>query len=395
MLLPAGRTYLCGTIRLKPNVDLYIETGAILKGTTDGNAYGPERVLITAIDGSNISISGPGTIDGDSPAWMDRLEGDIFKAKPGRPGLIYIRNCTQVNLVDVTIRNSASWTVHLIGCEDVLIRDIRILNDLRVPNCDGIDPDHCRNVRIANCFIQAGDDGIVTKNTRDFAHYGPCENITVTGCTIISRSCAIKIGTESCGDFRNFVFNSCVIYGSNRGLGIQLRDYGTIENVIFSDMVVGTELHGPQWWGKAEPIYVTAIPRTAETKLGRIRNIQFSNIICRGENGVFIHGWQNHPLEDIVLDNVQVEIGKWTTYPGGFYDTRPGIHEGVYEHKTAGIFIRHASGVELRNVKVSWGENPPDYFGSAVEVHDVIGLELDIFKGQAAHPDKDMDRIIE
>ena len=394
VLLPAGRTYLSGTIRLKANVDLHLEAGAILKGTTDRKAYGPQRALIVAQDCNNVSITGGGTIDGDSRAWMDGLVDDIFRAKPGRPGLMYLRGCRQVTLTDVTIRNCAAWTVHLLGCEDVLIQGIRIPNDLRVPNCDGIDPNRCRNVRIANCFLQAGDDGIVAKCTREASEYGPCENMVVTGCTIISRSCAIKIGTESSGDFRNFVFDSCVIYGSNRGLGIQLRDTGTVENIIFSDIVVNTQAHGPLWWGKAEPIYVTAVPRTAETKLGRIRNIRFSNILCRGENGVFVHGWKGRPIEDLVLDNVRVELGKWTTWPGGFYDLRPGIHEGVYEHKTAGVYVQHATGVTLRNVKVVWGETRPDYFGSALEAHDVTGLELTDFKGQAAHPGKMPDRII-
>jgi hypothetical protein len=110
---------------------------------------------------------------------------------------------------------------------------------------------------------------------------------------------------------------------------------------------------------------------------------------------VFLHGWKDCPIEDIELDNVDVEIDKWTSYPGGFYDTRPGIHGGVYEHKTAGIFIKHASGVDLRDMKISWGKTLPDYFGSAIEAHDVIGLELQDFRGEAAHPGKDMDRIIE
>ena len=395
VLLPAGRTYLSGTIRLKANVDLHLETGAILKGTTDGKAYGPQRALIVAQDCNNVSITGGGTIDGDSPAWMDGLMDDIFRPKRGRPGLMYLRGCRQVTLTGVAIRNCAAWTVHLLGCEDVLIQGIRIRNDLRVPNCDGIDPDRCRNVRIAHCFIQAGDDGIVAKCTRESPEYGPCENIVVTGCTIVSRSCALKIGTESYGDFRNLVFDACVVYNSNRGLGIQLRDTGTVENVIFSNIVVNTQSHGPLWWGKAEPIYVTAVPRTAQTKLGKVRNIRFSNILCRGENGVFLHGSQDHPLEDIVLDNVRVEIGKWTTWPGGFYDLRPGIREGVYEHKIAGIYVQHALGVTLGNVKVAWGETRPGYFGSALETHDARGLELTGFKGQAAHPGKIPDRIVE
>lgn len=387
VVLSAGRTYLCGTIRLRANVDLHVEHGATLRGTTDRALYGSERALIVARDCNDVSLSGSGTIDGDGLAWMNELEDDIFRAKPGRPGLVSIRGCRRVTIREITIRNSAAWTIHLIGCEDVLVEGIRILNDLRIPNCDGIDPNHCRNVRIANCHIEAGDDGIVAKNTREFAAYGPCENLTVTGCTIVSRSCAIKIGTESEGDFRNFVFTSCVIYNSNRGLGIQLRDSGIVENILFSNITIHTQLHGPKWWGKAEPIYVTAIPRTKETKLGRVRNVRFSNILCKGENGVFIHGWEGRPIEDLVLDNVRIEVGKWTKWPGGFNDTRPGLGEGVYEHKTAGVYVQHANDVSLRDVRVVWGENPPDYFGPALETHDIAGLESHGFKGGHAHAD--------
>ena len=393
--LSAGRTYRTGTIHLRANVDLHVERGATLKGSTDPNDYGEERALIVARDANNIAISGGGTIDGDGLAWMSHQEQDIFRPRPGRPGLIHLRGCDHATITEITIRKSAAWTVHLLGCEDVLVEGIRIVNDLRIPNCDGIASNHCRNVRIANCLIQAGDDGIVMKNTSRYGEYGPCENLTVTGCTITSRSCAIKIGTESTDDFRNFVINSCVIHGSNRGLGIQLRDGGTVENILFSDIVIETKLHGPRWWGKAEPIYVTAIPRTSDTKLGKVRNVRFSNILCRGENGVFLHGWEGSPIENVTFDNVRIEIDKTTDWPGGLYDTRPGIHRGVYEHKTAGLYLHHARDVELEDVEVAWGENRPDYFGPALETHHVTGLALEDFQGQAAHPEQGPNRILD
>ena len=83
---------------------------------------------------------------------------------------------------------------------------------------------------------------------------------------------------------------------------------------------------------------------------------------------------------------MRVEVGKWTKWPGGFHDTRPGIAEGVYEHKTAGIYLRHAANAKLRDVKVVWGENPPAYFGPAIETHDTPGLDLSRFEGTDAHP---------
>ena len=121
----------------------------------------------------------------------------------------------------MTIRNSAYWTVHLIGCNDVSIDGISILNNLKIRNGDGIDVDHSKNVRIANCHIESGDDCICLKNRREFEEYGSCEDIVVTNCTMVSRSCAFKIGSENMDKINNVLFNNCIIKNSNRGIGIQ------------------------------------------------------------------------------------------------------------------------------------------------------------------------------
>ena len=41
-----------------------------------------------------------------------------------------------------------------------------------------------KNVRIANCFIESGDDCICLKNRREFEEYGSCEDIVVTNCVM-------------------------------------------------------------------------------------------------------------------------------------------------------------------------------------------------------------------
>lgn len=82
------------------------------------------------------------------------------------------------------------------------ISGVRILNNRMMANCDGIDPDHCKHVCISNCHIEAADDCIVLKTTEANHHYGPCEDIVISGCTLASTSAAIKIGTESVDDLR-------------------------------------------------------------------------------------------------------------------------------------------------------------------------------------------------
>lgn len=387
--VPGGRTYLSGQINLKSRVNLHLEAGARLMAGKDPADF-PGLTFLAAENAHNLSISGQGEVYGRGVEFMQEDLGYIYglnRATTFRPRMLHWIGCKNVSLRDFTLRDSPSWGIHLTGCQDVLVHGMRIYNDLKVPNCDGIDPDHCRNVRISDCHIEAGDDCIVIKTLSAYHAYGPSENITVTGCTLVSTSSALKIGTESCADLRNVVFDACVIRDSNRGLSIQLRDNGNVENILFSNMVIETRLFSDEWWGKAEPIYVTALHRSPAAPLGHIRHVRFSNILCRGESGVFLAGSADSPLEDIALDNVRIEIDKTSKWPGGKQDWRPPDDSSrLIDHPTAGVYLKHARQVALRNVEVAWGANRPAYYGAALDQHHVEDLELVNFKGQSAHP---------
>ncbi len=393
VLVPAGKTFVTGTIYIKSHVNFHVEGGAQLVAS-DQEADYPNRIMIEAIGAENIALTGTGLIDGRARLFMTMELPYIFRGNPWRPRLIGLTGCKGVVIEQVTLKDSANWGLHLTGCENVVIHGITILNDLKVPNCDGIDPDHCRNVRISDCHIEAGDDCIVIKNTREFAKYGPTENITVTGCTLKSTSAAIKIGTESVSDFRNLVFADCVISGTNRGLAIQLRDEGNIENVLFSNIIIQTRLFDEEWWGRAEPIYVTAFPRTDATVVGTIRHVRFSNILASGENGAYIAGMHADRIEDVILENVRIEIVKTSKWAGGKYDRRPGVAGALVEHKTNGFYCEYARDLTLRNCRVAWGTERPDYFGHALEAHHIEGLVVENFRGEAGHPVRDAAQVI-
>ena len=157
---------------------------------------------------------------------------------------------------------------------------------------------------------------------------------------------------------RDIVFADCVVAHSNRGLSIQSLDAGNIENVLFANITVETGFQPHKWWGAAEPIHISHFPRNAKTKLGYVRNIRFSNILCHSENGIFLMGWTNSPLENIVLDNVRVEIAKTSDVPGGFYDERPvGVFtNGIFERKLAGIYARDINGLSLQSHRGGLGQ---------------------------------------
>ena len=143
--------------------------------------------------------------------------------------------------------------------------------------------------------------------------YGPCENIVVSNCTLISTSAAIKFGTESEAPFRNIIVDNCNISRTNRAISLQLRDKGCIENVIFSNLNIETRMFSKKhWWGEAEPIAITAVKRRDDVQVGYIRNIRFQNINCTGENGILLYGDPSQNISNISFDHVQIRLTKKT-----------------------------------------------------------------------------------
>ena len=352
VLLPANHTFMSGPLCLKSNVNLHLEATAVLLANPDEGIYklsafgenrGEGMMWIYANGADNISITGKGTIHGNGIAFMGKELDDSYELKPvttfdPRPHVLTLTDVKNLTIRDITIRDGAYWTVHLIGCDGAVIDGISLLNNLKIRNGDGIDLDHSRNVRISNCHITSGDDCICLKNRREFEQYGPCHDITVTNCVMTSRSCAIKIGSENMDSIYNVVFDNCVITRSNRGLGIQNRDEGTVTDVMFSNIIMDCQLWSDVWWGKAEPIYVTSYPRAngnhkdanwrfpkGETvgRFGEVSRIYFNNIVANSENGCFVGGDIEGKVNNVHFCNVRLVRKKVTAYEGGAIDLRP------------------------------------------------------------------------
>jgi small nuclear ribonucleoprotein (snRNP)-like protein len=412
---PASYTFMAGPITLKSNIDLHLENNSRLLANPDDKAYTKSAFRNNPGEGSlwlsgekleNFSITGTGEINGNGISFMgDELE-DSYVLKPfnvfdPRPHVLTIIGGKNIRIKDVKIGNSAYWTVHLIGCNDVVVSGITLLNSLKVRNSDGIDVDHSKNVRISDCYIESGDDCICLKNRREFEEFGSCENITVTNCTMTSRSCAIKIGSENMDTIRQVVFNNCIIKKSNRGVGIQHRDEGFVGDVLFSNMIIESHLFSDVWWGKAEPIYITAYRRASgnnkdanwrfpkgatEGRVGQVKNIRFSNIQCISENGVYVSGESADKISDIYFDNVDVFISKTTAIPGGVYDRRPASVDGFVKGHSSAFYFDQAMNITVRNCSVKWGDKKESYFTHALESNAVQGLKQANLDGQSAFP---------
>lgn len=403
VVVPSGHVFLSGPFNLKSFVDLKVEGGAKILASPDEKLYtksafrenkGEGTIWIGGENLEQVSITGTGILDGNGISFMGEELSDSYVLKPfdivdPRPHLLTLIGCKKLNIDGVTFQNSAYWTVHIIGCNDVSISNITLLNSIKIRNSDGIDIDHSKNVRITNCYIESGDDCICLKNRREYEEYGACENIVISNCTMTSSSCAIKIGSENMDRISKVLINNCNIVNSNRGIGIQNRDEGTVSDVIFSNLIIESRLFSDVWWGKAEPIYITAYPRaTANNKdagwrlpkgqtkgyVGAVKNIYFSNIRCTGEGGVYISGESQDKISDIHFDQVSVLMNKTTKEPGGVYDRRPSNVEGLVKSPIAGLFFENTGYISLNNSEVVWGESKPSYAGKAIAHKNVQKL---------------------
>lgn len=386
VLLPTGHTFMSGPIQLKSNIDLHIDVNTTLLANPDENIYklstfgenrGEGMMWIWCDSVENLSITGRGTIHGNGIAFMGKELGDSYELKPladpkfdPRPHVLTLMGVNHLTIRDVTIREGAYWTVHLVGCYDALIEGISLMNNLKIRNGDGIDLDHSKKVRIANCFIESGDDCICLKNRREYEKYGPCQDITVTNCVMTGRSCAIKIGSENMDSISHVIIDNCVIKASNRGLGIQNRDEGTVTDVVFSNIIMDCHYFSDVWWGKAEPIYVTSYPRAignhkdagwrfpkgaTEGKCGEVSRIYFNNITCVGENGCFVGGDVPGKVHDTHFNNIDLQVVKKTDYEGGRYDLRPRVGEGFVPAPTEkAIHIECAENVTTKDIRYKY-----------------------------------------
>lgn len=392
VVLRGGRTYLTGSLTLRPRIDFHLADDALVRVSARPGDYAGSAAVFSADRADGLSISGTGTVDGRSPEFMRGYDpaGEWWRPAGFRPRLFHLEGCRGLMVTGVTLERAPSWTLHLVGCVGVLVDRIRIRNQLDVPNCDGIDPDHCRDVEIARCDIACGDDAIVVKTTRQGAAYGPSSGIRVRDCVLETQDAGVKIGTETTQDISDVRFERCTVRTSSRGMGIQLRDEGNITGVVFSDITFVSRYYAPPWWGRGEAISLTAIPRAPGTPVGVLSGVRISRVRGRAENSVRICGSAQSRIRDVRLEDVDVTFERWTRYPGGVWDNRPTTAEpGEERHGTPGFGLRHADGVVLAGCRVRWGERPPDYFSHALEATDVSGLVLDRFAGEAAHPARD------
>jgi polygalacturonase len=380
VLFPPGE-YRCGTLHLRSHTTVWIGPGATLLASADHHDFDPieelpyapwadqethsfSHALLAGLDIDHVSIVGPGTI-------ADRRNHRIG------PKPIALKRCTNVVIRDLAITGAPNYAVSLLGCEQVIVDGVTIRDGF----ADGIDPDCCRFVRIANCDVDCWDDAICIKTSLSLGERRPTEHVTITNCTLRSSCNNFKIGTETSGDVRDVALSNCTMVGrpprdgeppadENSGVAIESADGAVVEGVVVTNIV----MHDV-----ATPVFVRLGNRGRGLDPpvpGAIRGVRIGGLVAFGAHQTSsVTGVPGHPVEDVVLDGLSVQTVE-VDMPAAPPDFDVPEVEADYPRATMfgdllarGLYARHVDGLGLRDVRFSGGggdERP------AVVTHDVV-----------------------
>ncbi len=286
-VLFSGGEFVLSTVFLKSNVRIQIEKDAKILGSLNFYDYCQQEEInypiyqdashtyfhlsmFVGLNCNNVAICGLGTIDMRSVWDEDGVRGEEIKHRGAK--CIALKECTGVEISGLNIINATDLAVYFAGCNDVDVHHLR----LRV-YIDGISPDNSKNVRIYDCDVTTGDDGIVFKSSYTLNRIDVCKDITVKNCKIKSRCSAIKFGTETNGGFYNVFIQDIEIYDTRiTGIAIESVDGAiidgiTIQNVKMQNvnaplfMHVGKRMRGP-----------------SGLDIGAIQNVTIKNLTVTG-----------------------------------------------------------------------------------------------------------------
>jgi polygalacturonase len=385
VVVPRG-VFLTGPVELKSHIDLHLERGAVLLFSPKTDLYplvrtsfeGGRSVRATspiwAKGADDIAITGEGLIDGSGQAWRPVKKGKTTDAQwraltasggvvdaagttwwPSaaamkgaetvkaldsrtpeapveayaaareylRPVMISLVECRRVLLDGPTFQNSPAWNIHPLLCEDLVIRNVTVLNPWYSQNGDGLDVDSCRRVVVHNCRFDVGDDAICIKSGKD--EYGrkrgrPTEDVLVSDNVVYHGHGGFTIGSEMSGGVRNILVEKCTFLGTDIGLRFKTQRGrgGVVEKIWVRDVQmkdIPTDAIGfNMYYGGEAPTEVAdggavaarpAMPVNEGTP--QFRDIVLSRILCRGaKRAVILEGLPEMAIRGIVLDNVSM-----------------------------------------------------------------------------------------
>jgi polygalacturonase len=381
VFVPAGK-YVTGPVELVSNLVLHIDAGAVLEfpATTDmplmhGRLLGTECLtpvpLIGGTNLENVSITGRGTVTTTQDDWrkltsaaaprglwpsiLERIEfqrpvppEDFRNAARGlRPVFIGATESKNVLIEGIHIVGSPMWTIHILYCQHVVMRDL-IIETFPGVQTDGMDIDSSRDVMVSDCYLDTGDDAICLKSGRDADGRPvnrPTENVTITNCTVHRAHGAIALGSETAAGIRNVVASNIVCRGTEKGVRVKSTRGrgGVVENIRFQNWTMEDVGVGIQVTGYYKP----SSPEPASERTPGFRNIAISNMTIKNSpTAISIEGLPEAPVSGLRISDV--------------------IASG-----NSGMRAYHTQALELHHVQMNVDHGP------AFLIQDSHDLELD------------------
>lgn len=401
VVIPEG-TFLTGGVELRARVNLHLEAGAVLLGSTRYSDYPPHEprvkvrydrylrtslVFAQAVDG--ISVTGKGTFNGNSSSPNDFMEDG--RTGKHRPCIIWFDECTNVTVRDVTFTSSGFWTETYTKCRNVHVDGITV-KESTFRNNDGCNIIDCENAVVENCDIDALDDAICLKA---YTLEG-CKNVVIRNNRVRSLCNGLKAGTDSTGGFQNILIENNTVWQTGiSGLALECVDGGIMRNVIVRNIkmdVVETPIF-IKLSDRNRPVYIDGVETKPE--VGVLQDVHISGVQATVNNAEkyndeeraahnytpyasSITGIPGHLVERVFIDDVDIEI------LGGFpirteEDAGREIPENSRKYPenrmfgvlpAHGFYIRHARDLHLNNVRVTMRQEDARPAFVLDDVHD-------------------------
>ena len=416
VLIPVGE-YTSGTLHLRSHVRIEIAAGATLFASRDPSAYffksiSAQAALFFGEDLVDVVITGEGTVDGQAEyEWREDdfehgfthketmhalgkpLLRSFPKGHPKReifPRLVWLGKSKDVTFTGLKWLHSPSWTINLYDCQRARFDGLYIHTSLKEGVwADGIDLDGCKDVSIANCTIETGDDCIIFISSDVWGPAHRCENITVTGCRLSSASAGVKFSEGNKAGVRHVRVSDCVLTNVNRGFVFySTTKGGDISDVVLSRVTIYCNRFDWFWAGDGQPFHFRVVrvgelnqepAKPGELPPGKIHDITIRDVIAHGKGSSRVYGHAESWLDGITFENVNLFLATDPTAPFDYADHI--------------LDIRRAKNLKIRNVSVSW-ENPPlKTWQNALHLEEIRNLELDDFTGRGA-PDRSVPAVV-
>jgi hypothetical protein len=386
LVFPAGN-YVTGTLFLRDTVHLHLESGSAIVASRDANLY-PAPALIYGKGLNRIALTGQGFVRAGPVPYP----GSAATDNPGSRlvSVVLFENCNSVRIQGLHFQGSPAYTIALRVVDSAWIDGVSIDNAIRGVNNGGVVIDSSSRVNVRGLHFRGGGDGITIQASEVAGVAPPSEQITISDSSVESGSFALKVGTATAGDVRNVVVSNLVAADSQGGIGIFVRDSGTVQNLQFTNTVIQTRAirrDVAEW-----PLVLDLKRRDGDSAPGRLQDIRFQNTQIRSAGKVLISGFTSNPVRNLRMEGLDFSAA--TSATPSKRSARPwkSSHDDVRgeDDLSSAIVAGYVSNLVLRDVRVSWPAEGITEDRHALFLHSADGVRLDAWEARQAKTGGDL-----